>query len=219
MIDDKTMAQQITGKDEKVLIYDFTARKLRRAGKAMDTSIASKNITLLKDVFDHHRIPFWLIFGTCLGAVRDKGFIPHDTDTDIATFIENKEKVINAVPDLIGVGLVPIRTTPEDDGITFMKEDEYIDLSLFWPSVDEKGKACWQYQRVKESLDHFSEFRETPFIGSMYRVPQNAEDYLLKRYGPGWKKPVVGMHTPYVPLYKKTIRKLLKIIYKNSKTV
>jgi len=45
-----------------------------------------KNLSDVKKVFDNNDIPFWLEYGTLLGAVRDGKMIPWDTDIDLATF-------------------------------------------------------------------------------------------------------------------------------------
>lgn len=49
---------------------------------------AIENLKEIKEVFDHNNIPFWLEDGTLLGAIRDKGIIPWDTDIDLGSLKE-----------------------------------------------------------------------------------------------------------------------------------
>lgn len=45
--------------------------------------LAVDNLLLLKEILDKHCCEWWISDGTLLGAVREKNFISHDTDTDI----------------------------------------------------------------------------------------------------------------------------------------
>ncbi len=49
---------------------------------------------VIKDICDRYNIPYYAIGGTCIGAVRHKGFIPWDDDLDIAIPIERIDEFI-----------------------------------------------------------------------------------------------------------------------------
>lgn len=46
-----------------------------------------------------HNIKYWLAYGTALGAIRHKGFIPWDTDTDIIVSITDYKRFLRALND------------------------------------------------------------------------------------------------------------------------
>jgi phosphorylcholine metabolism protein LicD len=54
-----------------------------------------KNLFLkVKDLLDKNEVEFFLFAGTCLGAVRDKGFISWDKeDIDLGLFSKDYDKV------------------------------------------------------------------------------------------------------------------------------
>ena len=125
-----TFAQKFNKTKEKYLDYDFSSRKLRRDPK-INRKIARENLLLLKEIFDKNNINFWLMYGTLLGAVRDKDFIIHDFDTDLGLFYSDINKLYELKEQLESNGFDLIRTKFPDDLITFMRKDEYIDLGLF----------------------------------------------------------------------------------------
>ena len=51
-------------------------------------------IHYITELLDKENIPYWIHFGTLLGAVRNKSTIPWDSDADIGLFVEDKDKVL-----------------------------------------------------------------------------------------------------------------------------
>ncbi len=55
-------------------------------------------LAVLDKVFEKHGLDYWLDCGTLLGAVRHKGFIPWDDDTDICMPRSDYERAIEILP-------------------------------------------------------------------------------------------------------------------------
>lgn len=72
----------------------------------------------LKRVCDNNNIKYYLACGTCLGAVRHKGFIPWDHDADVFMYYEETEK-LKGIKDQFGEQffLQSKETDPEFDSI------------------------------------------------------------------------------------------------------
>ena len=58
-------------------------------------SVQLRELEILKvfqDICSRHNLRYFAIGGTCLGAVRHKGFIPWDDDVDVAMPYEDYAK-------------------------------------------------------------------------------------------------------------------------------
>lgn len=77
--------------EEKKLISvkDFTPEELRKWQMKL-----LEILVYFRDFCNEHNLTFWLAAGTCLGAVRHKGFIPWDDDLDVQMPREDYDKLL-----------------------------------------------------------------------------------------------------------------------------
>lgn len=62
--------------------------------KIESRKIQIRLLNALKEICDKHKLTYWLDFGTLLGAVRHKGFIPWDDDIDVSMPMEDYRKFL-----------------------------------------------------------------------------------------------------------------------------
>ena len=132
-------------------------------------------LSIIKDIdilCQKHNIPYYLLGGSCIGAIRHKGFIPWDDDLDIILTRENYNKLINVCKEELDPDKYYIQEGLKDWPLAFSKirlngtylhepEDEYasdnmhgiyIDIFPMDNVPDSKTKAILQYFFAKYYL-------------------------------------------------------------------
>ena len=160
-------------------------------------------------------ISYSLVFGTLLGAVREKGFIKHDLDIDVAVWSDTDEKKIEKI--LTEAGFELTRRSETDNGEfgredTYAKEGVQIDIFYFYPYLDRSDNNCNAYTTVFipfpdcDSVDESLKVRGgvmpiqliLPFSRDVERITfeslslpviKNRIDFLEARYGKNWRIP------------------------------
>ena len=178
----KTLAQKILGIEEIYADYDFAMRKKRRtilveAFIPREMEVCKRNLIDVKELLDDLHIDFWLMYGTLLGVVRDKAFIEHDTDIDIGLYDENKYLMERVVLALKEKGFELIRTNYDDNIVTVIRNDEYVDFMFY----------------KRDNLP-FKNFKKQSFLGTKFMIPENSEQLFRDWYGEEWKLPVREKH-------------------------
>ncbi|MBP3228653.1 MAG: LicD family protein [Bacteroidaceae bacterium] len=160
-------------------------------------------------------IEYTLAFGTLLGAVREKGFIAHDLDIDVAVWHSQQDARVRTVLETAGFAF---SHSFEVDGGELGREETYIyngvaiDIFYFYPSLTEGGlpyccdflgkpgaptyRACMKKyggalpRRVELPMERNREL--VPFADLRLFIPTNADEILSSRYGDDYMTPNPG---------------------------
>jgi phosphorylcholine metabolism protein LicD len=163
-------------------------------------------LKLAKEAFQEMNRSFWLDYGTLLGAIREKDFIGHDADIDVATFFTGNEDAKKFEMAMAQRGFQKSREFWMDDKVveeTYIYKGVNLDVFYYYPA-DEKNKICCftleegehtVYQElseytvvtglsVKQVFAVFTEITWIDFKGEQFSIPENYHQYLTDNYGP-----------------------------------
>lgn len=148
----------------------------------------------IKNALNELEIPFFLVAGTALGAVRDGDFLKNEKDLDLA--IPNSVPRVQLIASLKSYGFGTKFEEQVRAGVTgewcipFGDLQTGVSTDIFFARSDN--------DKIKLGIDYtppltweFSKFQltEINFHGEPYLVPDPVSQYLEEFYGPEWKTP------------------------------
>lgn len=162
----------------------------------ISNSDAKELLVLTKQLFNRKGIKFSLVFGTLLGAVRDKSVVTGDEDVDV--FVESEEDLRSILPFLQQNGLCLCRIF-EHKLYSFRVRGGkyYIDIYIRRPISGIWGfRYCYLcgYILPKKLISRFSPIE---FLGDTFLAPKRPERFLAFWYGKSWRVPVSGDHSKH----------------------
>lgn len=184
-------------------IYTYHEKHFQNGIKKINRDVARQNLLDFKHCLESHKINFGLIYGTLLGAIREGNFIAHDEDTDIYILSEDIPEIIAVLFELREIGFEVGRFT--EKLISFMKNDEYIDIYFFQKT--KFGKRISEGYVIKASV--LENMEQYVFLGETFNVPKNPKELLVELYGKDWHIPKENTPASNYGLYLK-IRMLIK---------
>lgn len=173
----------------------------------------SRGIKILKEfdeILTDNNINYSLVFGSLLGAEREKGFIKHDLDIDTAVWHDQDYKKIEGL--LVNSGFELIRRSETDNG-SFGREDTYekegvqIDIFYFYPydkemsyttvyvpftgcsTIEESIKKRGGAMPIQLILPFSLKTERVKFESINVPVITNRIEFLEARYGKSWRIP------------------------------
>lgn len=192
---------------EKYILIDnkrlyYKELKLVVGAKKLNLDIAKENLQIFHSIIEQTNITYGLMFGTLLGAIREKNFIAHDYDTDIFILSEEREKFLNLLFQFKNQGFELIRNS--FDVISIMRKNEYIDIIIFKPKMK---FGILNLRDCNNEFECAAKYLENPirylFLGMNIYIPNNPQKLLQKTYGKNWKTPIENYPTPCNTIYKK----------------
>lgn len=150
--------------------------------RSMDNREARAALLDLKALLDRNSIPFFLCFGTLLGCVRERDFLPGDKDIDVGVFddvpLDSLRKILGGSKSTAS----RVLTTAHQNGVTIdvfvhHRGANHVDVGTEHP-VD---PVCWR----------FSGFDLGPidFLETSFLAPHDPARYLSEMYGGDWRIP------------------------------
>lgn len=168
-------------------------RKIRATGSEhIQPKEALRNLAEVSEAFRSEGVDSWLINGTLLGVVRDGHLIPHDSDTDVGVMSHNPAAIRRSLLRCINKGFAIIRVTQRGDGISLMRKDEYMDISLYRRRRIFFSRYLVSAWGAADLYKYVQRLESVQVDGFQFKIPYRSEELLEFWYGTDWRTPISG---------------------------
>jgi len=152
-----------------------------------ELELRNKGLKEIKQILEKINLPFFLVGGVLLGAIRDKNFIKWDWDVEISVFSEIAINKINKIVDLSeksGFKTTIVNPTTKNLKIKLLKYDNKYSIEGLYLKKGYRLRKDYKYPEF-----FFRKLVTINFLGEDYFSPSPTNDFLTFVYGPDWKTP------------------------------
>lgn len=168
----------------------------------------------MKDILDKNNIPFFLSFGTALGAYREKKFIEHDEDIDIGIFdfdikLEDIIKLFNNNNNnKFKINIMFPRNNKKKTEVGFIHKNTGVKIDIFEFTTKNNDYLTYTYEGLcKKKKNSRCEYvwkngfkiNNIKFLNKIYKIPEI--QYIISHYGNDWN--IVKKYNYFKSLDKK----------------
>lgn len=200
---------------KKTFVYKYYAKKRSERYQkhlqemsALLKSEGANTLNMFANALNHAGVQFWLDYGTLLGYQREHDFIGHDNDLDTGAFIEDADRVYEA---LCNNGFKLVRHYRTIDGeylehcYSRVGTDMTIDVFFYRRDINLVHGTCFSPKDEKININKnlfkdipfktilvttpFTGLTKTSFKGADVYVPTNTDEYLKANYGDNYMIP------------------------------
>ena len=177
-----------------------TSKDICKKPPRMDFVKAHQYLKDVKNALDKFEIPFFLFYGTLIGAIREHDFMVHDNDIDVGILAKNinRDKVSKVARELQLLGyrvnfgsmltILNMCNVYRTD-VKGLKVDGYFLFDfqdkLWFPRYAYIGKTPFCHA-IPYEKKYFENMKPIKFKGDDYLVPTPPEEFLEKLWGKWW---------------------------------
>jgi len=191
-------------------IYEYIPVNLYYGRKIIDIDAAKRNLLDFKKILDENSVRFGIIYGTLLGAIREKDLIAHDEDIDVFIFNEDRDDFLSLLFILREDGFEVARY--EKDLLSVIRDDDYIDIYFFRKSFFNR-RICAEDSISCVIMGNYD--NTINFLGENFITVKEPIKFLEKCYGKDWRIP--KKNSPgTIPSFEAKTKQLIKMIMPNK---
>ena len=194
----------------KPFYYAYKKKLARKRNEAYNRH-ALDTLAVFDECMKQNGVEYTLFFGTMLGAIRERGFIKHDVDIDVAVWKEDYSPKIQRILEENGFKLDHRFLIDEGESAreeTYVRNDVSIDVYCIFPPIDTYPYVCSKWMPIGECVtleDSMEKYGyvtgkrlEMPIIKRTVRtqfeslslpILENSEEVLSFYYGADYMNP------------------------------